>query len=57
MGYKAEQLVEKLRYMSEYREFDSHGVTGIFHKVNPFGLTMTLGSNQRLIEMSTRVIS
>jgi hypothetical protein len=33
-----------------------HEVTGIFHKVNSFGLTMALGSTQLVTEMSTRVI-
>ena len=32
-------------------------VTGIFHRHNPFGHAMTLGSTQPLTEMDTRNIS
>jgi hypothetical protein len=32
------------------------GVTGIFHRHNPSGLTMALASTQPLTEMSTRSI-
>ena len=35
----------------------SFGVTGIFHRYNPSGRTMTLGLTQLLTEMSTRNIS
>jgi len=42
-------------YKSEGRCID--GVIGIFHWHNPSDLTMALGSNQPLTEMSTRTIS
>ena len=33
------------------------GVTGIFHRHNPSGRTITLGSTQPLTEISTRNVS
>jgi hypothetical protein len=35
----------------------SDGVIGIFHRHNPFGRTMALGSTQPLTKLSTRNIS
>jgi hypothetical protein len=51
------QLVEALRYKTEGREFDSGGVIGIFHRLNPCGRNTALGSTQPLIETSNRNIS
>jgi hypothetical protein len=40
-------VVEVLRYEPEGRGFDCHsGVIGIFHRHNPSGGTMALGSTQ-----------
>ena len=50
-------MVKALCYKSAGRGFDSRGVIGIFQWHNPSGRTMALGSNQPLIEMSTRCIS
>ena len=53
---RVDALVEALRYKPEGRWFDPDGDTGIFHRHNPSGPTMTLGSTQLLTEMSTRNI-
>jgi hypothetical protein len=48
------QLIEALRYKPASIP---DGVIGIFHRHNPSGGTMVLGSTQSLTEMSTRNIS
>jgi len=37
--------------------YKPEGVIGFFHRHNPFGRTMALGSTQPLTEMSTRNVS
>jgi len=49
MGYAVAQLFEALRYKGSI----SDGVLGIFHRHNPSGLTLSLGSTQPLTEMSS----
>jgi len=51
------QLVEALRYKPEGCGFNSQWRHWNFHRHNPSGHTMALGSTQPLTEMSTRNIS
>jgi hypothetical protein len=48
-------LARELCYKPEGRRFE--GVTGIFHRHNPFGRTVTQGLTQPLKEMSTGIFS
>ena len=51
--YAMAQLDEALHYKPEGRRFDSRWGNGIFHRLDPSGLTMALGSTQPLTEIST----
>jgi hypothetical protein len=53
-GHALARLVEALRYKPEGRGSDSRLCREIFHRHNPSGRTMALGSTQPLTEMSTR---
>ena len=48
------QLVEALGYKPEIEGLVPNGISEIFHRLNPSGRTMILGSTQPLTEMSTR---
>ena len=54
VGYAVKQLFQALSYKPEGRGFDARW--GIYHWLNPSGLTTALGSTQPLTEMSTRDI-
>jgi len=56
-GHAVTQLVEALCYKPKGLGFDSKSVIGIFHRHNPSGPSLILGSNQPLAEMSTKDIS
>ena len=51
------QLVEAVQYTLEGRDLIPYGVIRTFHRYNPSGHTMELGSIQPLIEISTMNIS
>jgi len=56
-GTRWRSFVEALRHKSEGRGSIPNGVIGIFHRHDPSGRTMALGSTQPLRGMSTRNIS
>ena len=56
-GHTEVQLVEALSTSLKVTGLIPDGFTGLFHRHNPSGHTMALGSTQPLIEMSTTDIS
>jgi hypothetical protein len=57
MGHAVAQLVEELCSNRKVAGSIPDGVIGIFHRHNPSGRAMAVGSTQPVTEMSTRSIS